>query len=738
MPEPFLAWVQRARAAKIEDEIARRGILLKRVGAEYIGPCPVCGGDDRYSFNVKEQLWNCRGCKKGGDIIDLVKHLDGVDDFIAACTTLAGPPPKANGKDRASKPREIVVAEYLYDDESGNVIFASERIEYQNPDGTFVLKDGKHKKSFRQKRPDPAHAGRWIYNIDGCRVLPYRLPALIEGIGSNGHPILIVEGEAKADLLASWNVAATCCAGGAKKWKPEHSSFLKDADVVIVPDNDNPGCEHMNLVGNALSGIAKRVRVLWLPELADKGDIIDWANAGGTREQLDQLIAEAPIWEAPPAEELDKEKKAAAEQSEDDLLDALSKMRKGVEFDRERKRLAKQLDVRPSAIDAEIEERQAEAQTTALLHGHWYVEPWPEPVEGDALIRDIIRKLLKHVVISYDGALAIALWIILAWVHDEVATHSPILHVTAADPDSGKSTTLAVASFLMPRAICTVDISKAALYRSIQRWQPSFAIDEFDDVLSADSGSDKSELRSVINSGHTRGQGVLRCITDDHKPELFSTFCPKAICMIGREMPPATLSRCITVELRRRKKSERIVKFKHEDDSELADLRGRLRRYAMDNAEALRNAEPSMPEGFENRCADNWRVQFAIADLAGEDWGDRARAAAIKIEGGSDKRTISARALADARAVFYPKDEKGLTTADPLERISSADLVAQLCAYNDSPWAEWKRGKPITPAQLARLLKPFGIAPQVIRLPGEGTMRGYLRAQFEDAWDRHL
>jgi len=292
----------------------------------------------------------------------------------------------------------------------------------------------------------------------------------------------------------------------------------------------------------------------------------------------------------------------------------------------------------------------------------------------------------------------------------------------------------AVASFLMPRAICTVDISKAALYRSIQRWQPSFMIDEFDDVLSAEKGSDKSELRAVINSGHTRGQGVLRCITDDHRPELFSTFCPKGISMIGREMPPTTLSRCITIELRRRKKSERIVKFKHEDDPELADLRSRLRRYALDNAEALRAAEPSMPDGFENRCADNWRVQFAIADLAGEDWGDKARAAAIKIEGGSDKRTISARVLADTRAIFYPKDEKGFAL-DPLERISSVDLVAQLCAYNDSPWAEWKRGNPITPAQLARLLKPY-VAPQVIRLPGGGTIRGYLRAQFEDAWER--
>jgi len=378
----YEAWVERARAVPIETEIARRGIQLKRVGAEHVGPCPVCGtGDDRFSINTVKQVFNCRICNVGGDVIKLVEHLDGNDDFTAACTTLTGePPPKAVGKARVVRAREIVVAEYPYLDENGAVVFATERVEFQYPDGTFVLKDGKHKKIFRYKRPDPDRPGKWINGVtdkDGnwlVRIVPYRLSELLEAIGSNSHPILIVEGEPKVDLLASWGVIATCNAGGATKWKPEHSAFLKDADVILVPDNDDAGWKHIDIVGRSLVGIAKRIRVLALPGLAVKGDIIDWAKAG-TREQLDELIDKAPDWEPPAAEELNKEKKVVAEQSEDELLDALSKMRKGVEFDRERKRLAKQLDVRPSAIDAEIEERQAEAQTTALLHGHWYVEP---------------------------------------------------------------------------------------------------------------------------------------------------------------------------------------------------------------------------------------------------------------------------------------------------------------------------------------------------------------------------
>ncbi len=68
-------WVPRARAVRIEDEIRRRGIALKGNGSERVGPCPKCGGVDRFGVNIRKQLWNCRGCGVGGDVIKLVEHL---------------------------------------------------------------------------------------------------------------------------------------------------------------------------------------------------------------------------------------------------------------------------------------------------------------------------------------------------------------------------------------------------------------------------------------------------------------------------------------------------------------------------------------------------------------------------------------------------------------------------------------------------------------------------------------
>jgi len=82
-----------AKAVPIERELERRGHRLKRMGHELVGPCPRCGGHDRFGVNIRQQVWNCRGCAKGGDILDLVQHLDGVR-LGDAVKTLTGMSPQ--------------------------------------------------------------------------------------------------------------------------------------------------------------------------------------------------------------------------------------------------------------------------------------------------------------------------------------------------------------------------------------------------------------------------------------------------------------------------------------------------------------------------------------------------------------------------------------------------------------------------------------------------------------------
>src|SRR5262249_37984472 len=149
-------------------------------------------------INIKKQVFNCRGCNAGGDVIGLVQHLDD-STFAEAVRVLTGKRPnrkpagalngKPVGKDTGDI-RKKVVASFEYCDESGQVIFATDRLHYQNPDGSPILKDGKQKKTFRQRRPDPDHPDRWLYNVDGVPALPYRLPEVIEAMAS-GHPVLV-------------------------------------------------------------------------------------------------------------------------------------------------------------------------------------------------------------------------------------------------------------------------------------------------------------------------------------------------------------------------------------------------------------------------------------------------------------------------------------------------------------------------------------------------------------------
>jgi hypothetical protein len=81
--------LSRAKAVRIEDEIRRHNIKLKRSGREEIGPCPRCGGEDRFSVSLRKQVFNCRGCQIGGDVIALVQFLHRCD-FKTAVEILTG------------------------------------------------------------------------------------------------------------------------------------------------------------------------------------------------------------------------------------------------------------------------------------------------------------------------------------------------------------------------------------------------------------------------------------------------------------------------------------------------------------------------------------------------------------------------------------------------------------------------------------------------------------------------
>ena len=231
-----------------------------------------------------------------------------------------------------------------------------------------------------------------------------------------------------------------------------------------------------------------------------------------------------------------------------------------------------------------------------------------------------------------------------------------------------------------------------------------------------------------MNSGHTvKTAFVTRCNSETNEPERFSTWCPKAIALIG-ELPSTLDDRAIVISLKRKTRDEKVKRLGLDFDDQCLDLRRKCLRWATDNMDRLKAANPQLPFLDNDRALDNWSPLIAIADLAGGEWPDKARNAMSKIEAGREDDSAKVMLLQDIWSVF---------SREGCERLWSQDLIKALVEMEDRPWREWKKSKPITSVGLAKLLKPFGITSIQIR-QDDKNKRGYAFEQFRDALDRYV
>ena len=181
--------------------------------------------------------------------------------------------PAWNGKGNGSSHARTIAETYDYTDESGTLLFQVIRYE---------------PKGFNQRRPN-GNAG-WSWKLGSVPRKLYRLPELIEAV-ANDHPVFICEGEKAVNALVKIGIPATCSPHGAGKWRDTYSPYLKDAKVIILPDDDEPGRHHAEQVATSLRGVAASVKVLALPGLPEGGDVYDWlSTGGGTAEKLWALV----------------------------------------------------------------------------------------------------------------------------------------------------------------------------------------------------------------------------------------------------------------------------------------------------------------------------------------------------------------------------------------------------------------------------------------------------------------
>ena len=301
---------------------------------------------------------------------------------------------------------------------------------------------------------------------------------------------------------------------------------------------------------------------------------------------------------------------------------------------------------------------------------------------------------------------------------------SPRLCISSPVPGCGKTTLIDWLSGVVRRPLEAVNISASATFRTIELAQPTLLVDEADTLL-----RENEELRAVLNSGHRFGASVIRTAGDDFEPRQFSTWSACTIALIGK-LPPTLESRSIEIALRRKLRSEVVARWRSGRESALT-LARQARRWAIDHAEALKGADPDLPEELFNRSADNWRPLIAIADALGADWPGRARIAAQELAGVAESQSgaIGVELLADIRAAFARRDT---------DRLSSESLIAELILDPERPWAEYGRArKPISQRQLAALLRPFKVSSKDLRTENH-VLKGYALDQLKDVFARYL
>ena len=331
------------------------------------------------------------------------------------------------------------------------------------------------------------------------------------------------------------------------------------------------------------------------------------------------------------------------------------------------------------------------------------------------LLADTEVFVRRFVVLTEEQTAAVVLWAAHTWAI--AAAHAtPYLHATSAEPESGKTRLLEVLRELVREPISTVNISDAALFRVIDAKAPTLLFDEVDSIFNEKAASGlRDDLRALLNAGYRRGELVYRMGGGNRTTlENFAVFCAKALAGLG-SLPPTLASRCLRIELKRRRLDEPVEDF-YPDElvDEATRLRTRFAAWAEAETDELRALRPPRLEGLRDRANEVWRPLLAIADHAGGDWPARARRAAIVLSARVDEDpSLGLLLLADLRAIF---DER------KAERIATADLIRALAAVEESPWGEWwldaKTDEPLKsgPRRLSQLLRPYGIRPGVVRI----------------------
>ena len=263
------------------ETIAKALGNAKQVNGQWVASCPVPGhgrgnGDKNPSLSITESdgkvLFHCHGGCDQREVFDAVRERN-----------LLQSTPKREEVSFTQHQAPVLEKEWEYRNEDGDLLFTKRRYKTQDAKG----------KTYSIHRVDAA--GKRIAGLKDTRIVPYRLPELLDA-KTAGRAIYLVEGEKAADALVSIGAIATTSHTGAGSWPDEITQYFAGANIVVIPDNDDPGRQYAKRAISRLLPVVKSIRYLDLDLMVEGDDAYEWVHdMAGTRKELAELAKQAPV-----------------------------------------------------------------------------------------------------------------------------------------------------------------------------------------------------------------------------------------------------------------------------------------------------------------------------------------------------------------------------------------------------------------------------------------------------------
>jgi len=342
-----------------------------------------------------------------------------------------------------------------------------------------------------------------------------------------------------------------------------------------------------------------------------------------------------------------------------------------------------------------------------------------------AEILDLISaKFKEHVKFQDESdADALALWVAMTYVmeHLEIA---PMLYVTSPEPMCGKSTVMKLLKVFCHQAEMVSKITPAAIYRLIERDQPTLVFDEADRFLRGNN-----ELNGIINAGHARFEATViinkKLPDGNYEPIEFPVWCAKAIAGIGKQDDTLT-SRSIVISLSRKLLSETVKPVRYNLYQEYEFVRESLVAWAARFEPISEQEMEPFLKATSDRGTDNWLALGIITKRINPEWVERVQAALNTIEVRQSNGLQSA-------GVQLLSDVHDVVSESSRPEWSSTDLYNAVVFNEETEWSAFNHGRPITKKKFTQMLGDFEIKPTK-----RSNANVFYVADLEDAFERYL